>query len=303
MVKRPVTTRSDETLTGANAESREPGPGLYLVPSPLGNLGDLTLRVIETLKHADLVVAEDTRRTLKLLNHLNIRRPLLSYREQNHQRVWPRIAEVLQNNGRVALVTDAGSPAVSDPGADLTRAAREAGFQIIPLPGPSAVITALTASGFCADRFTFAGFIPSRTKERRDFLKALIQHPWTLVFFETPHRLAESLADLAEAFGPRPALLAREMTKMHEEYLATDLAALAEEVDARPRKGEITLVVSGWTDTGEKPPLNLERLRELARTDLRPTKVLAAELAEEYDRGRGEIYQLLLAARRQDSED
>lgn len=287
-----------ETPTRPDAAENSPAPGLYLTPSPLGNLGDLTLRVVEILKRADLVVAEDTRRTLKLLNHLNIRRPLLSYREQNHQRVWPKIADVLRNNGRVALVTDAGSPAISDPGAELAREARAAGFPVIPLPGPSAVITALTASGFDADRFSFAGFIPSRPKERRDFLKSLARHPWTLVFFETPHRLAESLADLAEAFGPRPALLAREMTKLHEEYLAADLATLAEEAAARPRKGEMTLVVAGWTGSGEKPLPDAERLRELALTDSRPTKVLASELAAEYGRGRGEIYRLLLDARR-----
>ena len=301
-MRAPVTP-NEISETPPSPDENRPAPGLYLVPSPLGNLGDLTLRVIETLKEADLVVAEDTRRTLKLLNHLNIRRPLFSYREQNHQRAWPKIAEVLRNNGRVALVTDAGSPAVSDPGAELAREARAAGFRIIPLPGPSAVITALTASGFGADRFTFAGFIPARPKERRDFLSGLTRHPWTLVFFETPHRLAESLADLAEAFGPRPALLAREMTKLHEEYLAADLQSLAADVAAHPRKGEITLVVAGWTGSDEKPPLDLDRLRDLARNDPRPTKVLAAELAKESGRGRGEIYQLLLAARRRDSED
>lgn len=293
----------DVPETQADAAENNPAPGLYLVPSPLGHLGDLTLRVIETLKRSDLVVAEDTRRTLKLLNHLDIRRPLISYREQNHQRVWPRISETLKNNGRVSLVTDAGSPAVSDPGAALTREARAAGFQIIPLPGPSAVITALTASGFCADRFTFAGFIPARSKERREFLKALVRHPWTLVFFETPHRLAESLADLAEAFGPRPALLAREMTKLHEEYLAADLISMADEVAAHPRKGEVTLVIDGWTGSEEKAELDLERLDQLARTDPRPTKAVAAELAKEYGRSRSEIYQLLLSARRSNTGD
>jgi 16S rRNA (cytidine1402-2'-O)-methyltransferase len=263
----------------------------------------LTLRVIETLKGADLVLAEDTRRSLKLLNHLGIRCPLWSYREQNHQRAWPKIAEALAGGGRVVLLTDAGSPAVSDPGAELALAVRAAGFPVIPLPGPSAVITALTASGFGADRFTFAGFIPARPKERRDFLESLKRHPWTLVFFETPHRLAESLADLADIFGPRPALLAREMTKRHEEYLSADLSALAEEAAARPRKGEMTLVVSGWVDSGEKPPLDLARLRDVARRDPRPTKALAAELAAESGRSRSEIYSLLLEARRENTGD
>ena len=278
--------------------------GLYLAPSPLGNLGDLTLRVIEALKAADLVVAEDTRRSLKLLNHLEIKKPLQSYREQNHRQAWPKIAEVLGGGGRVVLLTDAGAPAVSDPGAALAAAAREAGFEVIALPGPSAVITALMASGFSADRFTFAGFLPSKGRERREFLKPLVRHPWTLVFFETPHRLPESLADLAEAFGPRPALLAREMTKLHEEYLAAALPDLAAQVAAGPRRGEMTIVVAGWDGPDEKPPLDEERILRLALHDPRPTKVLAAELAVESGRSRSELYQLLLAARnRADLED
>lgn len=290
---------ASEKPSAATVSASLPG-GLYLAPSPLGNLGDLSRRVAETLEAADLVAAEDTRRSLKLLNHLGLNRPLISYRQQNHQRAWPQIAAVLAEGGRVVLLTDAGAPGVSDPGAELVRAARAEGFSIIPLPGPSAVVTALMASGFSADRFTFAGFIPARPKERRDFLAGLSGHQWTLVFFEAPHRLAESLADLAAAFGPRPALLAREMTKIHEEYLSADLAALAADVAARPRKGEITLVVEGFRDDGAKAPLDLDRLEALARSDPRPTKVLAAELAAETGRGRSEIYQLLLAARRQE---
>ncbi|MDL2226287.1 16S rRNA (cytidine(1402)-2'-O)-methyltransferase [Deltaproteobacteria bacterium OttesenSCG-928-M10] len=272
---------------------------LYLAPSPLGNLGDLTLRVIQMLKEADLVCAEDTRRALKLLNHLDLRKTLLSYREQNHQRVWPKISAVLAGGGQVVLLTDAGAPAVSDPGAALAAAARAAGFAVLPLPGPSAVITALMAAGFSADRFVFAGFLPSRTGERREFLRSLQRHRWTLVFFETPHRLAASLADLADILGPRPALLAREMTKLHEEYLALDLAALAGEVRANPRKGEMTIVVEGFKGEEERADLSMDDLRELALNDARPVKVLAAELAEKYGRGRSEMYQLLLAARRE----
>jgi len=276
-------------------------PGLYLAPSPLGNLGDLTLRVIEALKAADLVVAEDTRRSLKLLNHLGLKKPLQSYREQNHKSAWPKIAKVLADEGRVVLLTDAGAPSVSDPGAALAEAAAEAGFRVIALPGPSAVITALMASGFSADRFSFAGFLPARKKERRDFISALAAQPWTLVFFETPHRLAEALADLAEILGPRPAFLAREMTKLHEEGLRGDLAALAAEVGANPRKGEITLVVAGY-EGGEKEDLDLERLRSLAWSDPRPVKILAAELAAEYGRGRSELYQIILQLRRETGE-
>ena len=272
---------------------------LYLAPSPLGNLGDLTLRVIEVLKTADLICAEDTRRALKLLNHLALHKPLLSYREQNHHRVWPRISSVLAGGGQVVLLTDAGAPAVSDPGAMLAAAARDSNFTVLPLPGPSAVITALMASGFSADHFTFAGFLPSRSGERREFLRTLKNHRWTLVFFETPHRIIDSLADLADILGPRPALLAREMTKLHEEYLALDLAAMAEEVQKNPRKGEMTIVVEGFSGPEERPPVNPDDLRELALNNERPVKILAAELAEKYGRGRSEMYQLLLKLRRE----
>ena len=274
--------------------------GLYLVPSPLGNLGDLTLRAIEVLKKADLVMAEDTRRSLKLLNHLGIRKSLQSDREQNQRRAWPKAAETLAAGGVVALLSDAGAPSVSDPGAALVTAAREAGFKIEALPGPSAVICALMASGFSADRFTFAGFLPSRGKERLDFLNPMARLPWTMVFFESPHRLAASLGDMAAVFKNRRALVAREMTKLHEEYLQGELPALAAEVAANPRKGEITIVVEGYQGAEEKKELDLDRLRLLAMNDPRPTKVLAAALAEESGRGRGEIYQLLLAARQKE---
>ncbi|MDR3037920.1 MAG: 16S rRNA (cytidine(1402)-2'-O)-methyltransferase [Candidatus Adiutrix sp.] len=271
--------------------------GLWLVPGPLGNLGDLTRRAAEALAEADLVCAEDTRRALKLLSHLGLRRRLMSYREQNHRRAWPKIAEVLAGGGRVALLTDAGSPAVSDPGAELARAARAAGYPVSALPGPSAVITALAASGLPADRFAFAGFLPARPVARRAFLAGLARWPWTLVFFETPHRLAESLADLAEVFGPRPACLAREMTKLHEEYLAADLAGLAREAAENPRQGEITLVVAGFEGGAEPEPLDLEAIERAARSDPRPTRMLAAELAARWGRSRGEIYNLLVRAR------
>lgn len=273
-------------------------PGLYLVPSPLGNLGDLTLRVIEVIKKADMVCAEDTRRTLKLLNYLEVKVPLISYREQNHQKAWPKIAEVLAAGGKVALLTDAGSPAVSDPGAALAAAARADDFSVIPLPGPSAVISALMASGFSADRFTFAGFLPAKTGERRDYLQSLAACRWTLVFFETPHRLAASLVDLAEIFGDRQALLAREMTKLHEEYFFSGLEEMAEEVARNPRKGEMTLVVQGFSGQEEIKELDLEYIRKIALEDQRPVKVLAAELAVKYKRGRAELYKILTGFRR-----
>jgi 16S rRNA (cytidine1402-2'-O)-methyltransferase len=263
----------------------------------LGNLGDLTRRAEEILASADLICAEDTRRALKLLNHLGLARRLVSYREHNHRQAWPKIEETLAQGGRVALLTDAGTPAISDPGAALVRAARAAGHPVSALPGPSAVVTALAASGLSADRFHFAGFPPARASARRAFLATLAAWPWTLVFFEAPHRLAESLADMAETFGPRPAFLAREMTKFHEEWLSADLAALAAEAAARPRQGEMTVVVGGFTGEGEPAALDAAALELAARSDPRPTRELAADLARRWGRSRGEIYKLLIQAR------
>ncbi len=286
-------------MSGEKLKGLGGGPGtLYLVPTPLGNLGDITLRAVETLRQADVVCAEDTRRALKLLNHFNLKKTLWSYREQNHKRLWPRLAAHLASGGTAALLTDAGSPAISDPGAALAKEARAAGFTVLPLPGPSAVITALAAAGFCADRFVFAGFPPAKSGERRAFLTDLKSCRWTLVFFESPHRLAETLADMAEILGPRPALLAREMTKLHEEYLALDLASLAEAVREQGRRGEMTIVVEG--SSGEPAgDLDAETLaREAQAHEGRPLKELAAELAARYGQGRSEMYRRLLELRR-----
>jgi len=271
--------------------------GLWLVSGPLGNLGDLTSRAGDILAAADLVCAEDTRRALKLLNHLGLKRRLISYREQNHGRAWAVIEKVLAEGGRAALLTDAGTPAVSDPGAELVRAARAAGYPVSALPGPSAVTTALAASGFPADRFHFAGFPPARPPARRAFLAGLVPWPWPLVFFEAPHRLAASLADMARIFGSRPAFLAREMTKLHEEFISADLGDLAARAAARELKGEMTIVVGGFEGEARPAPMDPAVLEEAARSDPRPTRELAAELARRWGRSRSEIYKLLVKAR------
>jgi 16S rRNA (cytidine1402-2'-O)-methyltransferase len=220
-------------------------PGLYVVPTPLGNMGDMTPRAVAALRKAALAASEDTRRTARLLNFLGISLPQVSYREQSHSVAWPRIRETLSRGLTVALMTDAGSPGISDPGAALCVAAREAGFGVYPLPGASAVTAALSASGFPAPSYTFCGFPPPRGPARRTWLGRFkrLEHP--LVFFEGPHRLEESLADMLEVFGPRRALVAREMTKLHEEYLAGELGTLLADVTEQPRKGEVTVVVEG----------------------------------------------------------
>jgi 16S rRNA (cytidine1402-2'-O)-methyltransferase len=301
-----------EDLTGGEPEEEEdPGevpidpsvrlpPGLYLLPGPLGNLGDLSRRAAEILAGADLVAAEDTRRTLKLLSHLGLKKRLASYREQNHERDWPKIRDTLRRGGRVVMTSDAGAPVISDPGARLVASARAAGFDVIPVPGPSAVITALMASGLMASSFTFAGFLPPKSSRRRARLEELksLNHP--LVFFESPVRLAESLADMAAVLGPRPALLAREMTKLHEELLAADLNTLSEDVKLNPRRGEMTVVVGPPVKRGESPQApeaDPKSLAEAIAGDPRPTRVLAAELGKTLGKPRKEMYDLVLSIR------
>jgi 16S rRNA (cytidine1402-2'-O)-methyltransferase len=274
----------------------EPAPGLYLLASPIGHLGDASRRLISTLEIVDLVAAEDTRRAIKLLNHLAIKKTLISYREQNHQKAWPRIERILAQGGRVALLSDAGAPVVADPGARLVQAARAAGYAIWPIPGPSAVVTALMASGFWAERFVFGGFLPEKSAERVALAQKLDALGLCLVFFETPHRLLASLADLARVLGPRPALLAREMTKAYEEYLFATLPELWASVKDNPRKGEITLVVGpGAKAEAAEPDWDAAAARALAGD--RPLGVAAAELALELNRPKKEVYGELLKRR------
>ena len=215
--------------------------------TPLGNLEDMTFRGVRILREADLIAAEDTRRTRKLMTHYQARARLISYRDENHDRVWPGILEVLQTGGRVVLVTDAGTPGISDPGARIVREAAAEGASIVPIPGATAVAAALSVSGLGADSYYFVGFLPARQKARLDVLGRAAACRDTLVFFEAPHRLARSLADAALVLGERRATLCREMTKINEEILGGSLPSLAEAIGRRPGaiKGEITLVVEG----------------------------------------------------------
>lgn len=218
---------------------------LWVCATPIGNLQDVSLRLLETLKRVDLVAAEDTRRTLKLLNAHGIRRPLVSYHEHNARRQMPRLLQRLQQGQEVALVTDAGTPGISDPGAELVRAASQAGIAVRVVPGPSAVVAALAVSGLPAQPFWFEGFLPARRPQRRRRLEQLQDLPATLVFFEAPHRLVQSLADMAEVLGAREAALGRELTKAHEEVVRGSLEELAARAAAGaiPAVGEFTVVV------------------------------------------------------------
>jgi len=219
-------------------------PGLYITATPIGNAADITLRALNVLAHCDAIVAEDTRVTSRLLAIHGISRPLLVYNDHNAPSVRPKLLERLRDGARLALVSDAGTPLVSDPGYKLVTAARDAGIAVYSLPGPSAALAALTLSGLPSERFCFSGFLPSKSGERRSMLEELRVIPATLILFESPQRLAESLRDMAEVFGPRQAAVARELTKLHEEVRKGSLLELARFYDEKgaPR-GEITLVI------------------------------------------------------------
>ncbi len=220
-------------------------PGLYLVATPIGHAEDVTLRALNTLRAADVIACEDTRVTAKLLARHGIERPLLAYHDHNAERQRPLLLDRLRRGEAVALVTDAGTPLVSDPGFKLVRAALGAGVRVTVVPGPSAVLAALLLSGLPSDRFLFAGFLPPKPAARRRALAELAPVRATLVFFESAKRLADALADMAAALGPRPAAVARELTKLHEEVRRGSLADLAAQYRvAGPPRGELTVVVA-----------------------------------------------------------
>ncbi len=222
-------------------------PGmLYLVPTPIGNLGDISARCRETLEQADFIAAEDTRVSLKLLNYLGIKKPLVSYYEHNKGYKGNIILERILGGETCALVSDAGSPAISDPGEELVRQCADAGICVCAIPGPCAVITALSISGQATGRFCFEGFLSTARKSRREHLSALVGETRTMVFYEAPHKLLHTLEDMAEVFGAdRPVSLCRELTKLHEEVIRTTLGEAVSRYTDLPPKGEFVLVVAG----------------------------------------------------------
>lgn len=218
---------------------------LYLVATPIGNLGDFSPRAVETLEQADFIAAEDTRVSVKLLNHFNIKKPLVSYHEHNRASAGQAILERLLSGETCALVTDAGTPAISDPGQPLVALCAENGVEVQSIPGCCAAITALAVSGLDTTRFTFEGFLPSGKKERRDALADLSGERRTMVFHEAPHRLRQTLADMREALGDRRIALCRELTKLHEETRRTTLAEAVSYYETNEPRGEYVLVVAG----------------------------------------------------------
>ena len=218
-------------------------PGLYLVATPIGNLGDITIRALTVLARADVVYCEDTRHSRTLASHYRIGSPLRPYHEHNGAAQRPRILAELDAGKRIALISDAGTPLVSDPGFKLVREAAAAGHRVESLPGPSAALAALTSAGLPTDRFLFAGFLPPRGTARRSRIAELQTVPATLVLYEAPQRLVECLEDLAAGLGPRPAAVARELTKLHEEVVRGDLVTLAQKFAAKEVRGELAIVV------------------------------------------------------------
>ena len=219
---------------------------LYLVPTPIGNLGDISIRCRQTLEQADFIAAEDTRVTLKLLNHLGIKKSLVSYYEHNKTQKGDWIVERILAGETCALVSDAGSPAISDPGEELVKQCAAAGVTVCAIPGPCAVITALSISGQATGRFCFEGFLSTAKKSRKEHLESLVNEQRTMIFYEAPHKLVATLESMAEVFGgDRPISLCRELTKLHEEVIRTTLQGALELYAQQPPKGEFVLVVAG----------------------------------------------------------
>jgi len=228
---------------------------LYLVPTPIGNLGDISLRARQTLENADFIAAEDTRVSLKLLNHLEIKKPLVSYYEHNKTFKGGRIVERILAGETCALVSDAGSPAISDPGEDLVKECAAAGITVCAIPGPCAAITALSISGQSTGRFCFEGFLSMSKKSRREHLSSLRAEKRTMIFYEAPHKLMNTLEDMVEVFGAeRPASFCRELTKLHEEVLRTTLGQAIVHFTETPPKGEFVLVVAGAPEEAKEIP-------------------------------------------------
>lgn len=271
---------------------------LYLVATPIGNLEDITLRALRILKEVDLIACEDTRYTARLLNRYAIDTPRESYHQFNEASRAPQLLQMLRDGKNIALVSDSGTPLISDPGYELVFCCRKEGIKVVPVPGPSAAIAALIGSGLPTEAFFFAGFLPARGSQRKRRLQELTGIPATLIFYEAPHRLLSSIEDMADILGPRRACLARELTKMHEELLHGTLPELLENLQARPRiQGEITIVI----EQGETvqvstvfPESIKQHLDEVMKKTGLPRNEALKSVARQRGISRKEAYKLLI---------
>jgi 16S rRNA (cytidine1402-2'-O)-methyltransferase len=294
--RREPSRRSPASKPGPPPRAPELAPGLFLVATPIGNLADVTLRALDLLRSADRIFCEDTRVTSRLLARYGIATPLGVYHDHNAEEARPAILAALRRDERVALVSDAGTPLVSDPGYKLVRAALAEGLPVTAAPGPSAALTALILSGLPSDAFLFAGFLPPRQAARRRALEGWKTLDATLVFFEGPSRLADSLADMADVLGNRAAAVARELTKLHEEIRRGRLAELAGHFrETGPPRGE-TVVVVGPPEPSEPSREEIDRRLRAALAEL-GVRDAAAKIAAETGIGRSELYRRALAIR------
>lgn len=267
---------------------------LYLVATPIGNLEDMSPRAVRILKESILIAAEDTRHTATLLKHFDIQTKTTSYWEHNKLKKQDFVLDKL-SHGDVALVSDAGTPAINDPGYELVRAALASGFDVVPIPGPSAPLSALTVSGLPTDSFLYLGFLPHKTSERHTFIQQVVGMPYTLIFLESPHRLMESLEDLLSILGDRRICVAREMTKKFEEYWRGNISGAVEYFKTQPVRGEFTLVVEGklesetekWTEEMLLEEINKRLLAET------PAREISAQLARSSGWNKKDIYALI----------
>jgi 16S rRNA (cytidine1402-2'-O)-methyltransferase len=293
--ERSSQNRSLEKIPSLEIRPVTLAPGLHVVATPIGNLGDVSLRALETLMAADLVLCEDTRVTHKLFDRYGLKARLLAYHDHNAAAVRPKVLEKLASGAAIALVSDAGTPLISDPGYKLVAEALDAGHRVYPIPGASALLAALVAAGLPTDRFFFEGFLPSKSGQRKNRIAELREIPTTLVFYETGPRLAESLADLASGLGGRPAAVCRELTKAFEETRRGTLDELALHYEkAGAPKGEIVIVIAPPDETKNisSEDLDLKLRRALARASL---KDAVAEVTEDTGMKRRDVYARALA--------
>jgi 16S rRNA (cytidine1402-2'-O)-methyltransferase len=280
-----------------DVQDNSPTGCLYLVATPIGNLEDITLRALRVLKEADLIACEDTRQTQKLLQHYAIHKEMVSYHEHNELTRAPELVIQLEEGAQVALVSDAGTPVVSDPGHRLVVLCLRHHIPVVPIPGPSAFVAALAASGLPTEEFLFVGFLPSRAGARRKKLDALKSEPRALVLYEAPHRLADTLSDAADILGSRHAVVAREVTKIHEEFLRGSLGELRDAARKRAPRGEITLMI-GPAVEGEPqaiPAVSLKQRVEQLEAEAGLDRKAALKLAaRERGIGKREAYKQLL---------
>jgi len=270
---------------------------LYLVSTPIGNLEDVTLRALRVLKEVELIACEDTRHTRRLLDHFGISKPVISYHEHNELKRAGELAERLSRGESIALVTDAGTPGISDPAYRIVVAAIERGVTVTPVPGATAMITGLVASGLPTDSFLFAGFLPSKKQARRARLEQLRSERATLVFYETPHRIREALLDVREILGDRRAAIARELTKLHEQFIRGPVSEIIAHFDANEPRGEMTLVIAGNREDNLKPVESIS-ISEQVELLARERGLSRSDAIKQAARSRGlskrEAYQLLL---------